>query len=75
MYTAVAEEGSNGMEREMATVVFNLLLAAIKIVGSERFRRDNRDQAAERLVDRRLRFLGTVCGCFGCNLGLWFCGV
>ncbi|RZR97543.1 hypothetical protein BHM03_00026743 [Ensete ventricosum] len=37
MYTAVAEEGSNGMEREMATVVFNLLLAAIKIVGSERF--------------------------------------
>ncbi|RWW06039.1 hypothetical protein GW17_00030661 [Ensete ventricosum] len=33
--TAIAEEGSSGMEREMAAVVFNLLLAAIKIVGSE----------------------------------------
>ncbi|RZR73542.1 hypothetical protein BHM03_00025430 [Ensete ventricosum] len=34
--TAVAEEGSSGLEREMAAVVFNLLLAAIKIVDSER---------------------------------------
>ncbi|RWV88361.1 hypothetical protein GW17_00049557, partial [Ensete ventricosum] len=33
---AIAEEGSSGIEREMAAVVFNLLLAAIKIVGSER---------------------------------------
>ncbi|RWW28072.1 hypothetical protein GW17_00007477 [Ensete ventricosum] len=36
MYTVVAEEGSNGMEQEMVVVVFNLLLAAFKIVGSER---------------------------------------
>ncbi|RWW04946.1 hypothetical protein GW17_00031806 [Ensete ventricosum] len=33
---AIAEEGSSGMERETAAVVFNLLLPAIKIVGSER---------------------------------------
>ncbi|RRT57473.1 hypothetical protein B296_00020091 [Ensete ventricosum] len=33
--TTIAEEGINGMEREMAVVMFNLLLAAIKIVGSE----------------------------------------
>ncbi|RZR79750.1 hypothetical protein BHM03_00005556 [Ensete ventricosum] len=32
MYTAVAEEGSSGMERETAIVVFNLLLDGIKIV-------------------------------------------
>ncbi|RZS28132.1 hypothetical protein BHM03_00061690, partial [Ensete ventricosum] len=36
MYTAVVEEGSSGMERETAAIVFNLLLAAIKIVGSKR---------------------------------------
>ncbi|RWV99157.1 hypothetical protein GW17_00037953 [Ensete ventricosum] len=39
MYTTVAEEGNSGMERETATVVFNLLLAVIKIVGSERLLR------------------------------------
>ncbi|RWW47135.1 hypothetical protein BHE74_00046899 [Ensete ventricosum] len=37
--TAVAEEGTNGMERKMVAVVFNLLLAMIKIVGSERLLR------------------------------------
>ncbi|RWW54055.1 hypothetical protein BHE74_00039387 [Ensete ventricosum] len=31
----VVAEGNSGMEREMAAVVFNLLLVAIKIVGSE----------------------------------------
>ncbi|RRT57116.1 hypothetical protein B296_00018833 [Ensete ventricosum] len=36
MYTTIAEEGNSGMERETAAVVFNLLLAAIKIVGSKR---------------------------------------
>ncbi|RRT32746.1 hypothetical protein B296_00050102 [Ensete ventricosum] len=35
MYMAIAEEGSSGMKQEMTTVVFNLLLTAIKIVGSE----------------------------------------
>ncbi|RRT73470.1 hypothetical protein B296_00001177 [Ensete ventricosum] len=37
MYTTVAEEGSSSMERERETaaVVFNLLLAAIKIVGCD----------------------------------------
>ncbi|RWV83206.1 hypothetical protein GW17_00055220 [Ensete ventricosum] len=39
MYTAVAEEGSSGMERETTVVVFNLLLSVIKIVGSERLLR------------------------------------
>ncbi|RWW01323.1 hypothetical protein GW17_00035654 [Ensete ventricosum] len=34
--TAVVEEGNSGMEQKMAVVMFNLLLAAIKIVGSER---------------------------------------
>ncbi|RZS04564.1 hypothetical protein BHM03_00034920 [Ensete ventricosum] len=34
--SGIAEEGSSGMERETAAVVFNLLLPAIKIVGSER---------------------------------------
>ncbi|RZS29278.1 hypothetical protein BHM03_00062990, partial [Ensete ventricosum] len=34
--TAIAEEGSSGLEQEMAIVMFSLLLAAIKIVGNER---------------------------------------
>ncbi|RRT42894.1 hypothetical protein B296_00022106 [Ensete ventricosum] len=36
MYTAVVEEGSSGMERETTAVVFNLLLAAIKILFAAR---------------------------------------
>ncbi|RZR75909.1 hypothetical protein BHM03_00000492 [Ensete ventricosum] len=36
---AIAEEGSSGIEREMVAVVFNLLLAVIKIIGSERLLR------------------------------------
>ncbi|RRT61817.1 hypothetical protein B296_00016155 [Ensete ventricosum] len=32
MYTTIVEEGNSGMVREMVAIVFNLLLAAIKIV-------------------------------------------
>ncbi|RWW48648.1 hypothetical protein BHE74_00045261, partial [Ensete ventricosum] len=39
VYTTIMEEGSSGMEREMIVVMFNLLLIAIKIVGSERLLR------------------------------------
>ncbi|RZS04767.1 hypothetical protein BHM03_00035146, partial [Ensete ventricosum] len=39
MYTAIAEEGSSSMDRETTTVVFNLMLGVIKIVGSERLLR------------------------------------
>ncbi|RWV84338.1 hypothetical protein GW17_00053955 [Ensete ventricosum] len=39
MYKAIVEEGSSSMEREIAAVVFNLLMVAIKIVGSERLLR------------------------------------
>ncbi|RWW04411.1 hypothetical protein GW17_00032360 [Ensete ventricosum] len=39
MYTTVAEEGSSSMERETTVVVFNLLLATFKIVGSKRLLR------------------------------------
>ncbi|RRT35639.1 hypothetical protein B296_00014677 [Ensete ventricosum] len=38
-------------------------------------RRDKEDSTADRLVDRRLRFLGAVCGYFGCDFGLRFYGV
>ncbi|RZS00777.1 hypothetical protein BHM03_00030546, partial [Ensete ventricosum] len=58
------------------------LLAAIKEDGSKRSllaalgsERCVLQLKAERLVDRRLQFLGAVCGCFGCDLVLRFCGV
>ncbi|RRT46916.1 hypothetical protein B296_00040660 [Ensete ventricosum] len=36
MYMTNAEKDNSGMERETAAIMFNLLLVAIKIVGSER---------------------------------------
>ncbi|RZS11018.1 hypothetical protein BHM03_00042296 [Ensete ventricosum] len=46
MYMAIAEEGYSSMEQEIAAVVFNLLLAAIMIVSSERLGRQQIDGSA-----------------------------
>ncbi|RWW85678.1 hypothetical protein BHE74_00005628 [Ensete ventricosum] len=79
----------NRLQRKIAAGRFlpqGSLLAAIKEDGSERsllaalcsercVLRLKGDWVAERLVDRRLRFLDAVCDCFGCDLGLRFCEV